>query len=275
MSKPSANELVGRSIRGGVCAASAALLLAACGASTPRQAAVESPTVVRPEPAAAADARSAQSAAAVEPAVREPRAAPTTEPARRRDRRGERAPPETATTAAADEAVPEAATAAYDRALTAMRAEDWLTAQVELQQLTAEYPAFPGPFVNLAIVEMRDGHRDEARAALDAALAIDPGQAAANNQLGILLREEGKFQDAEQAYRRALATDPNYALAHYNLGVLLDIYLRRPAEAVEQYEAYQSSLAEPDENVGRWIIDLRRRSGAGGDAARVAQGANE
>ena len=54
--------------------------------------------------------------------------------------------------------------------------------------------------------------------------------------------------------------------------MLLDIYLRRTAEALEHYEAYQASLAEPNETVGRWIIDLRRRVGNGGDAARVAQG---
>jgi hypothetical protein len=42
------------------------------------------------------------------------------------------------------------------------------------------------------------------------------------------------------------------------------------AEALEHYELYQGSLAEPNETVGRWIIDLRRRVG-NGDAARVAQ----
>jgi len=91
------------------------------------------------------------------------------------------------------------------------------------------------------------------------------------SELGILLREDGKFEAAEAAYRRALETDPDHALAHYNLGVLLDIYLRRTAEALEHYEAYQASLAQPDETVGRWIIDLRRRAG-NGTGARVAQG---
>jgi len=96
----------------------------------------------------------------------------------------------------------------------------------------------------------------------------------ANTQLGILLREDGKFAAAEKAYRRALETDPDHALAHYNLGVLLDIYMRRSAEALAHYEAYQASLAQPDETVGRWIIDLRRRAG-NGSGARVAQGEGE
>ena len=54
--------------------------------------------------------------------------------------------------------------------------------------------------------------------------------------------------------------------------MLLDVYLRKPAEALEQYELYQGSLATPDETIGRWIVDLRRRSGNGNDAARVAKG---
>jgi len=168
--------------------------------------------------------------------------------------------------------VAEAAAAGYERALTALRAGNWLEAELELEQLTLEYPQYPGPHVNLALVYLNDGRRADARAELESALGVEPGHAAANTQLGILLREDGKFQEAEAAYRRALQTDPEHALAHYNLGVLLDIYLRRTAEALAHYEAYQAALAEPNETVGRWIIDLRRRAGNGGDAARVAQG---
>jgi Tfp pilus assembly protein PilF len=193
------------------------------------------------------------------------------EPERRRDRRGDkRAAEEGEGVATAAEPVPEATAAAYERALAAMRTENWLEAELELEQLTAEQPGYPGPHVNLAIVYLRDGRRDDARKALERALTIDPGHAAANTQLGVLLREEGKFAEAEAAYRRALAADPEHALAHYNLGVLLDVYLRRTAEALEHYEHYQASLTEPNETVGRWIIDLRRRVG-NGEAARVAQ----
>jgi tetratricopeptide (TPR) repeat protein len=189
----------------------------------------------------------------------------------RRDRRRDRRDAEEE--AAAVEAalvVPEAAAAAHTRALVAMRAENWLEAELELESLTLEYPQYPGPHVNLAIVYAQDGRSDDARRALESALSVEPDHAAANTQLGILLREQGKFAEAEAAYRRALSAEPDHALAHYNLGVLLDVYLRRTAEAVEHYELYQSSLSEPNETVGRWIIDLRRRAGNSG-AARVAQ----
>jgi tetratricopeptide (TPR) repeat protein len=234
---------------------SVALLLAACGSSTPRQAAAETPGVtVAPASAAAQTPRTAERT--------------QTERGRRERRASEASGAVPSEDPAAP--VPEAAIGAHDRALAAMRADRWLEAELELEQLTSSYAGFPGPHVNLAIVYLHEGRRADARAALDRALAIDPGHAAANTQLGIQLREEGEFAAAEEAYRRALATDPTHALAHYNLGVLLDIYLRRPGEALEHYEAYQSTLAEPNETVGRWIIDLRRRAGNGG-SARVAQ----
>jgi tetratricopeptide (TPR) repeat protein len=231
------------------------LTLAACGSSTPRQAEIAAPrdAVARVETPAAP-------------------AAATPEP--RRERRAERRGEEKVAAAGSDEPVPETAAAAYQRALAAMRAENWLEAELELEQLTTEQPSYPGPQVNLALVYLHDARRDDARAALERALFADPGHAAANTQLGILLREEGKFAEAEAAYRRALATDSGHELAHYNLAVLLDIYLRRSAEALEHYERYQDSLTQPNETVARWIIDLRRRVG-NGEAARVAQEGNQ
>lgn len=246
MSKPFAN-FAAQSLAAGALA----LTLAACGSSTPRQADVEQPR---------------------ETAAPEPVVADTPAPERRRDRRGERraADDASADPAAALEPVPEAAAQAYSRALDALRAENWLEAELELEQLTLNHPEYPGPHVNLALVYLHDGRRDDARTELELALGVDPGHAAANTQLGVLLREEGKFEEAEAAYRRALETNPDHSLAHYNLGVLLDLYLRRPAEALEHYEAYQGTLSAPNETVGRWIIDLRRRVG-NADTARVAQ----
>ena len=153
-----------------------------------------------------------------------------------------------------------------------MRAANWVQAELELEQLTQAQPAYPGPFVNLAIVYLHDGRSADARKALDRALQIDPAFPAANDELGVLLREAGDFAGAERAYRQALETDPGYSLAHYNLGVLLDVYLRRPEEALEQYELYQSALPTPDQTVGRWIVDLRRRTSTTQNAPRVTEG---
>lgn len=238
--------------------AAVALTLAGCGSSTPRQADTAPPREAALPPVTVATAE------------------PTVEPEQeqRRERRGERRAVERVSeellAAASTEPVPEAAAAAHARALAAMRSENWLEAELELEQLSLEYPVYPGPYVNLALVYLKGGRRDDARDALERALALDPGHAAANTQLGILLREDGEFAAAEAAYRRALDANPDHGLAHYNLGVLLDLYLRRTAEALEHYEAYQASLAEPNETVARWIVDLRRRVG-NANSARVAQ----
>jgi tetratricopeptide (TPR) repeat protein len=224
-----------------------ASLLAACGGTTPTRPATES-------------------AAAPVPAETQ-----ALERSRRADRKTRTE--ETASRPEADAAaeVPENAQRSYQRALTAMASGNWTEAELELEQLLLEYGGFAGPYVNLAIVQMQAERNEEARAMLASALALDPAHAAANNQLGILLRHEGDFDAAEDAYRRAIESDPQYAFAYYNLGVLLDLYLRRQNEALEYYELYQGLLAEPDQKVGRWIIDLRRRLGVTDDAARLAK----
>ena len=161
--------------------------------------------------------------------------------------------------------------AGYSLALAAMNAADWVEAELELEQLILEYASFPGPYINLAILYRRDGRVDEAENALNQALLIAPDHPIANNELGVLLRERGDFAEAEAAYRRAIAADPSYPLARYNLGVLMDLYLKREADALAQYEAYLSLASEPDAEVQRWVVDLRRRLGAPSQPEQVAQ----
>lgn len=163
------------------------------------------------------------------------------------------------TIAMADEVVPAVALQTFNRALDALARGDVAEAELALKDCVREYPDYPGPYVNLAIIYMDAERTQDARQFLDAALEIDPGHAAANNQLGMLLRAEGHFNEAHSAYLRAIDSNPDYALAYHNLGVLFDVYLRRPVDALENYERYQSLLSEPDETVAGWIIELRRR----------------
>ena len=79
--------------------------------------------------------------------------------------------------------------------------------------------------------------------------------------LALCYRNTGRFALAEDAYQSALRADPDYGPARLNFGVLLDLYLQRPAEALEQYEAYQAKLAVPDERVAGWIRELEIRTG--------------
>jgi tetratricopeptide (TPR) repeat protein len=160
----------------------------------------------------------------------------------------------------------------HEHAIAALQAGELLEAELLLEQLLAEHPQSPGALLNLAIVYREDGRGDQALELLERANALDPGHPEANLMLGIARRERGEFAAAERAYRRAIETRPDYALAHYNLAVLLDLYLHRSSEALDHYQLYQLLLAEPDQSVARWIIDLRRRLGANDTDARVARG---
>ena len=124
--------------------------------------------------------------------------------------------------------------------------------------------------MNLAIIHREAGDHEQAMTDVDAALAIDPNNPAALNQKGLLLRKNGNFLDAEAAYLKAVTASPDYALAHYNLGVLNELYLQRLDAAMQHFEIYLSLVGD-DDQVDKWISDLRRRVTANQRTANVAE----
>ena len=166
--------------------------------------------------------------------------------------------------------VPPEAQTLYEQAVAVMASGDFVDAELRLKEFLLQYPAYPGAHVNLAIIHAQNGDDAAARAAIDAALALDPGHAAALNQQGMLLRRNGKFIEAEAAYLKAVTASPDYALAHYNLGVLNELYLQRLDVALQHFEIYQE-LVGGDEQVEKWITDLRRRVAATQRTANVAE----
>lgn len=131
-----------------------------------------------------------------------------------------------------------------------------------LTVLVADYPALPGPLVNLGILHAAAGRDEDAERTLLQAVEIAPGDAVAWAELGIARRKLGRFAGADEAYQRSLALDPGYALAWRNRGVLLDLYLGRPAEAQECYERYLALVGgqSADEQVARWVAELQLRN---------------
>jgi tetratricopeptide (TPR) repeat protein len=158
----------------------------------------------------------------------------------------------------------------YEQAVSSMAAGDAIDAELRFQEFLLQYPGYPGAHVNLAILFAARGDLQAAENSLTDALILNPAHPAALNQLGMLQRRQGKFQEAEATYMRAIAADPDYALAHYNLGVLYDLYLQRLDDALIHYERYQELIGD-DQQVSKWIADLKRRISATQRTANVTE----
>jgi tetratricopeptide (TPR) repeat protein len=97
------------------------------------------------------------------------------------------------------------------------------------------------------------------RAALEAAVATDPGNCEAQTALALELRRAGEFAAAEQHYLACLAVRPDFGPAQLNLGILYELYLDRLDAALEAYRRYQGLVGEPDPRVSGWMQDIERR----------------
>ncbi len=149
----------------------------------------------------------------------------------------------------------------YARALGLMSNGKDDDALVVLRGIGSKVPQFSGPLVNEGLIQLRKQQYADAEKALQQAVKVNPQNPYAFNLLGVALREQGKFQDARAAYESALALDPNYAKAHFNLGVLADLYLQDLPLALSHYQRYQTLQGKPDPAVANWIVDLQKRTG--------------
>lgn len=158
----------------------------------------------------------------------------------------------------------------YEQATAAMAAGEDVDAELRFREFLLQHPDWPGAHVNLAILAARKGDDLAAEAHLQSALEVDPRNAAALNQLGMLKRRQGLFVEAESAYLKAVTANPEYPLAHYNLGVLNELYLQRLDTALLHFERYLE-LGGEDEEVEKWVADLKRRIGASQRTANVTE----
>jgi tetratricopeptide (TPR) repeat protein len=198
------------------------------------------------------------------PALPEPAPAPVVE-APKKGRKADAQP----TPVAPPPAIAPATEQRFAEAVRLLDAGDLAAARPVLEQLVASEPRLATPAVDLGMLHAREGRAAEAEAALGEALRRDPGNAVALNELAALQREAGKFKDAEASYRQALAADPGHVRTHRNLAVLLDVYLWRPAEALEQFETYVTKSGTADKQVSGWIAELKRRVGGVAQTAGV------
>jgi len=149
--------------------------------------------------------------------------------------------------------------ASFSEAVRAMEKGNLAEARARFEQLALEYPDKAGPIANLGIIAFQEEETDTAKQWFERALAVNSDHVQALNHLGVIARNAGEFDEAERYYRAALSADPDYAPAILNLAFLLDIYLGKPANAVDLYERYQSAASEPHPRLEDWIFDAKNR----------------
>ena len=91
-------------------------------------------------------------------------------------------------------------------------------AQREMQTAIALTPTAPQPHYILGLTAKTQNRPEEAIAAFQRVLKIDPNDVGANINLGQLYAQQRKYPEAIAALRTALAAEPYNATALYNLG---------------------------------------------------------
>ena len=130
-----------------------------------------------------------------------------------------------------------------------------------LEEVAEAAPLVTAPRIDLGIAYHQQGKLDEAEKNLLQALGLNADHPVAHNELGIVYRKTGQFAKAKEHYETAIAVYPGYHHARRNLAILCDLYLADLACALDQYEAYMTTVVS-DEEASMWITDLRNRMGS-------------
>ncbi|MEA5097013.1 MAG: tetratricopeptide repeat protein [Burkholderiaceae bacterium] len=107
-------------------------------------------------------------------------------------------------------------------------------------QITAQYPALPEPYNNLAVLYASSGQLDKARVALEASIRTNPAYATAHENLGDLYARM-----ASQAYDKALQINSNNAAAKTKLAMLNSLTGDTATATAAQPSSRASASATP------------------------------
>jgi tetratricopeptide (TPR) repeat protein len=158
----------------------------------------------------------------------------------------------------------------FRNATAAMQQKNWSQAETILQALATANPNLSGVHLNLGIVHRAKNDMTKAAEAFNRALAANPKNLDAYNQLALLKREAGEFSEAELLYQKALGVWRFHPETHKNIAILYELYLGKAELALPHYQAYQQLLPAPDKQVDSWVADLQRRVGGGKPPVKAA-----
>jgi len=146
----------------------------------------------------------------------------------------------------------------YRKGITALYKNQLEEAEMLFLKIIKLQPDLAGPWTNLGLVYMKQGHLDKAMKNANTALEKNPKMAQAHNLLGYIETKKGHILEARDHYIKAITFKQDYALAHYNLALLYDTYFQDLAKAIEQYEAYLKLVEHKDKSTADWVEELKR-----------------
>jgi tetratricopeptide (TPR) repeat protein len=131
----------------------------------------------------------------------------------------------------------------FDEAVARHTAGETVPAEALYRAVLAMQPGQAEAAYNLGVLLHTQGRHADAAAAYRHATSVLPDYAEAWCNLGVALQDERKFEEALEAYRQAILLRPGFAMAHCNLGVALK-ELGRLEEAVAAY--HRAIALQPD-----------------------------
>jgi tetratricopeptide (TPR) repeat protein len=132
-----------------------------------------------------------------------------------------------------------------------------------LEQAAAAYektleinPQLPEPHIRLIHLYGRMGQVGQAEQHYRESLRLDPNRAEVYLYHGALLLGQGKSQEAEESFRKVIELNPQHAEAHSNLGYVLEGRGEAPAAMAEFRKALEISPEFPQAhfNLGRVLV---------------------
>jgi tetratricopeptide (TPR) repeat protein len=157
--------------------------------------------------------------------------------------------------------VPDEARSIFTVASTRLQQGDFDGAKAKFTLLTEKYPSLSGPWVKLGEIAEAQERYPEAIKHFEKAISVNRNNVNAYMALGLAQRKQGYFSEAFNTYLDALAVWRDFPEAHLNLGILYDLYLNNPEEAQKHYEAYHFLTGEKNENVRKWLVEVKHRTG--------------
>lgn len=152
-------------------------------------------------------------------------------------------------------------------AIQSLRSGDFASAEEACRKALELNPENAEALCNLGIVRMRDGRDNEAEELFLRALRIDPGVKEAHFNLAAMAEKRGQFDEAVGYYQRGLNRDPASFGAQLALGTVLLTKLGRAEEAIGPLN--EAVRLVPGDPQGHFYLGLAlQQEGRTAEAAR-------